>query len=140
MKYLRRFWAILTGSSRVFPHSGELPLTRFVYYRRLINQQRVKPGAFLPNGSGETSVFQTLDLDHAGIWDLARLGRQDRELRGRADFSEKDLGPPVNLDLDLDDFPERHGNLVGWPGEKDARKEVAQELAARANPHLKGPN
>lgn len=139
MNFLRRFWAILTGSSRAFVPDSGYPLTRFVYSSRSINADRVKANAFLPPPNpphGETSVFQILGLDSQRVWALKSLARQDKEPRGRADFTEEDLNSPVDLTFRLNDTPPRHGNLAGWPPGKDERKEVAQALAARAIPLL----
>ncbi len=61
--------------------------------------------------------------------------RPGRKLHGRADFRLKDLDQRV-LRIELDETPPRHGNVVGWPQEKDDQLALAQNLAelARAFP------
>lgn len=135
MEFLRTFWRTFTAYLRGSRGNGPYPLTRFVYSRRHITAVRVKPQAFLPR-NGETSVFQTRGLSRDSVWDLRHAARQDKDPKGRADFSEASLGGSAGLRFVLDDKPPRHGNILGWPVEKEAQIEIALELAAKATPLL----
>ena len=97
----------------------------------------MRPQAFLPRRGPqrlELSVFRIDGLGDGGVWDHAaqHAPRPGRNLHGRADFHSKDVTDTGTLDLKLDNSPPRHGNIVGWPGERDERLRLAQHLAERA--------
>jgi len=43
----------------------------------------------------------------------------------------------MDLDVDPDNNPPRHADIVGWPQEKSERMLIAQELAAKATLRLR---
>jgi hypothetical protein len=111
-------------------------LARFLLQRSHfnLNQQVVKPIAFLPPGDLRTSVFRTYDLSDDEIWTLG-LDRvaypSGRTLYGRAELNVASV-MSVGLQVEADDVPLRHASICGWPREKDHQKSLAQELAANA--------
>lgn len=87
---------------------------------------------------GEVSVFVLDGLAHSRIWAMGASIRPDRTLYGVA---ELDTGTVERAGLEFvrDDRPMRHGNIVGWPAEKDAVKALALELALQARLDLPPP-
>jgi len=118
------------------------PVTRFLMDKRHFAGGRPTRRAFLPwhnkrTGGYELSVFCTLGLPDAGIWALARryvvLPGGERTLFGRADLDAADIPKAApSLSLAIDNHPERHANILGWPPDKDEQKAIATELAAVA--------
>ncbi len=58
-----------------------------------------------------------------------------RNLHGRADIQALNI-LVNNLQIDPDNTPPRHANIIGWPELKEERKSIAQELAAKASLRL----
>jgi hypothetical protein len=124
---------------------NEEPLARFIPERghksRISTQKcEAKPSAFLPmwndvRGRFETSTFRIGGLDEGSVW---RLAEQHVEpTQGRVIASAIVQGSGVfdaGLDIDPDDVPPRHACIIGWPEEKEARKEHA--LLLREMSHL----
>ncbi len=82
------------------------------------------------------SVFRIDGLTLEEVWEIGKRGVidlmvQPKELHGLADIKVSQV-KEVNLEVDPDDNPPRHANLIGWPEEKHRQKLVAAELAARA--------
>jgi hypothetical protein len=115
-------------------------LSRFVlkkdWYRSPDNS--VKYAAFLPNPkNGETSVFRISGISDKEVWDIDnREVAKDpkRPILGRADISASNA-VAKGLEILPSEPPERHANIVGWPGEKSEQKLIALELAAEAHFH-----
>lgn len=102
-------------------------LARFIlqtnHFRKSDNT--VKWNAFLPNSRGETSVYQISTLSDAQTWDIGRgvANSTVKDLYGRADVPSAAV-----LDNGLQIVycgPIRHANIIGWPAEKEAKKEIA---------------
>lgn len=113
-------------------------LSRFVlkkdWYRPSDNS--LKYATFLPNPkNGETSVFRISGIFDKEIWDIGdREVAKDpnRPILGRADISAS-IVVAKGLEILPSEPPERHANIVGWPGEKSKQKLIALELAAEAH-------
>lgn len=112
-------------------------LARFVVFSRWIQKtnQRVKPDAFIPPLSLKLSVTRHKNLSPEVIWKIgaAVAAARPATLYGHADIIA------VNVrrhDLDVAPAPveenPNHANIVGWPAQKAAQKNVAQKLAADA--------
>ena len=109
-------------------------LTRFLaqnsYFTESTN--RIRPSAFIP-ANDELSVFRTSNYDEHGIWKLALDYVDDRArnrlMKGRAElFAQVVLTQGLRITSDA--RPHRaHANVVDWPQEKHARKDIAIELA-----------
>lgn len=82
------------------------------------------------------SVFRIDGLQLEEIWEIGQREvidamSQSRELKGIADV--KALKVQENdLEIEPDNIPSRHANIIGWPEEKEKQKIIAQELAAEA--------
>lgn len=113
-----------------------LPVTRLAFSRRLVsgrgNTFRLRARAFMPH-KGEVSVFRIDGLDDAAVWRHIReyASRPDRNVHGRGDFRLADV-EGRGLSLAFDDTPPRHGNVGGWPEDKDRQLAIARALARAA--------
>ena len=112
------------------------PLARYLLQRSHFSPTKslVKPSAFLPNRHGETSVFQIQGLSEEEIWQIGEeyvSGPLEKMLRARADIVVS-VVEKQGLDVNSDNIPPRHANIIGWPEEKSAQKLLALELASRA--------
>ena len=99
-----------------------------------VQRREAKPSAFLPmfneqSSRFETSTFRVAGLDEDAIWMLGdmHVASTQGPLVASAMIGEHDVRS-AGLAIDADDTPPRHANIVGWPEEKDARKELAMLL------------
>ena len=117
----------------VEPLSATEPLAKFLYFRT--GHYRIDPlkptwRAFMPRKeTRELSVFRTAGLSEAKIWELAAI-RVKSNPKARAVVSPQDV-VASGLEVDPDNIPPRHANIVGWPAGKDAQMSHAVELAAQ---------
>lgn len=115
-------------------------LSRYIFaesqYRS--SDHSIRHTAFMPPGDLRLSVFRTSGLNERDIWGIGEdVGRESkRNLHGRGDFLAGEV-TRVNLDIDPDDIPLRHANVVGWPPEKHRQQLIAQKLASVATLKLK---
>ncbi len=118
------------------------PIARFVKSKNSdfsVKYQRVKPGAFLPrfeqdHARWERSVYRIHELDLAQIADLAKDNNVPAKGFGWLGIEKIN---ETGLHFEDDIPPERHGEIVGWPGdasrdEEGKRLELATKLAERA--------
>jgi hypothetical protein len=97
---------------------------------------RVKPHAFHPAPADyKTSVFRVPGLTEHEIWELGDT-HVGSALRARAELSVAQI-MDVGLQVEPQEPPQRHANIVGWPVEKAAMMSRAQELAAVATLRLR---
>ena len=141
MNFLKRFSSIFQGST---PQPEELarelaptvPLARFVtssnHYRK--GDLTVKPAAFIPFSYTELSVYQiqglaTEEVQQIGITHVGQPS--GKNLYGHATIKVADV-TDLPLEVNYDNSPPRHANIVGWPSEKPEQKLLALKLAAKA--------
>jgi hypothetical protein len=144
MKYLKRFLTILID---YFLKLGRVPkeidgqetIARYLTSKRWYSREKnvVKPQAFMPPPDLRLSVFRIDNLLEPEIWKIGFkkvIGNmnQPRNLHGRADIQALNI-LQINLQINPDNTPPRHANIVGWPELKEERKSIAQELAAKAS-------
>lgn len=128
------------------PIDSSETLTRYLTKSKWIKKQynAPSPQAFMPGnigGSIELSVFRISGLSNELIWGIADeqvlpnlpvvKGGNIRTIHGRADIVVSDVSN-VGLDVEPDDIPPGHANIVGWPNERHEQLSKAQELAANA--------
>lgn len=115
-------------------------LARFVVFRGHVRADgTVKSDAFLPPSDLQLSVTRHRGLSEDQLWDRgqqvakARAVERSASLIGRADLTAE-LTSIQGLRVDPAPLPDdlNHANIVGWPAEKPAQKNVAQRLAAGA--------
>jgi hypothetical protein len=90
--------------------------------------------AYMPSRDGERSFHRIDGLDYA---EIARKGRDFATDRGKALHGwgivrAKDVRSLKPLDLKVDEPPDRHGVIVGWPSEKHEQRSLAQSLTSIA--------
>ena len=148
MRYLRRLYGILPelfhrGSEAGISDQvdlGEL-LARYLFRKSHYSTKYdyVKSSAFIPPDDRKLSVFRISGLSEDGIWKLGQekvAEPSERTLRGRADLAVLAVHD-AELEVEPDDDPVRHANVVGWPEKKDRQKLKAAKLAASASLHLR---
>jgi hypothetical protein len=110
-------------------------LSRFILKKDWIRADNtVRWNAFSPGRNGETSVFRTSGISDREIWDIGNrevAAIQRKLLLGRADITAFTVNKN-GLEVMPQEPPERHANIVGWPEEREAQKQIAMELAAEA--------
>lgn len=145
LKRLWRNWRVSIHSRPRGPISEAESIARFLTHERHFSATKgvVKAGGFMPPPDLATSVFRTAGLSEARVWGMGQAYVRGYEGRGplaRADLVALEI-ITVGLRLQPDDVPPRHAGIVGWPLEKEAQKDLALELAARATlqvaPHMK---
>jgi hypothetical protein len=90
----------------------------------------------MPPRDLKLSTFVTTGLEPSEIWELGDQAIVGRSTYGSADIEAQAVASE-GLGIERDDSPPRHANIVGWPREKDAQKEIAQSLAAAATLRLR---
>lgn len=97
----------------------------------------MRAAVFLPASDGTTSLFRTEALDEATVWEIGT--KEVAPTRGPV-LARGDLAARAAFDLNLlvvrSEPPPRHVEIVKWPADKDARKSLAQLLAAEAELRL----
>jgi hypothetical protein len=135
---------VVPGSPPVERTSQErVPIVgRFITESGHFKPGRVLPKAFEPKfdkdrNRSETSVFRVSEIPSADVWVIGdrEVGTpRGKPILARADIAAKDVSIEA-LVLEDDQPPPKHAVIVGWPegpDEKDHRKSIQQELAARA--------
>jgi hypothetical protein len=92
----------------------------------------------MPPPHNGLSVFHTQNLQEGQIWPLANVISLNppRRIEYRADIAVNQV-KQLHLDVDLDNTPEHHANIIGWPDEKSKQMLLAQELASKATLKLR---
>ena len=110
-------------------------LARFILTRRHFRTTgRVMAEAFMPPADLKLSVFRVKGLKEKMVWNIGKnhvATPSKRTLYGRADVVVAQVRQS-GLQVDPDDIPTHHANIIGWPGEKSAQKIIAKKLAAEA--------
>lgn len=115
-------------------------LTHKNHYSPLHNS--VRPAAFQPPSTLRLSVFRIAGLTLKEVWEIGEVDVINamhpprKNLHGFADIKAA-VVYEKSLDVDPDNNPPRHADIVGWPEEKSERNLIAQELAARATLRLR---
>jgi hypothetical protein len=115
-------------------------LARYIFQRNHFSSQNhtVRYAAFMPPPSNHLSVFRISGLAEHEIWKVGHeVGEKSaRSLLGRADIKALSV-IEAGLNIDADDIPPRHADIIGWPEEDSAIKLKAIELAEKAQLRLK---
>lgn len=97
----------------------------------------VKPRAFMPARDLRLSIFRIDGLTLEELWEIGQREVINampikKQLYGVADIKAREI-QEVELEVECDNRPPRHANIIGWPTEKDKQKIIALELAAESN-------
>jgi len=149
-KFLRGFWYYLnaylarravsnlvegwTPKDKPMPNE---PLARYIYSNRDFGAERVKRRAFMPRKKAETdrletSIFRVFGLSSEDVIELSKLARQDKQAKAAAHHRVKHIHES-SLELEADNTPERHANIIGWPEEKFEQLDRAEKLASKSS-------
>ncbi len=115
-------------------------LTKYIFNKSQFSSsnKRVKYSVFIPPSNRRLSVFRIVGLSENQVWEIGNAIGTERELTllARADIRVSSV-TKTGLEIDADDIPPRHANIVGWPAEDSEIKLRAIELAEKAQLHLK---
>ena len=122
--------------------SGEI-LSRYIFDKNWYRSfdQSVRYTAFMPRSDDLcVSVFRTSGLSERQVWSIGEsVGKvSSRTLHGRGDVVAAEVRRQ-RLDIDPNNHPPRHANIVGCPQEKHKRQAIAQVLASSATLRLRTP-
>ena len=147
MKYLKRFLIILIDyflKKDNIPKeiNGQETIARYITSSRWYSREKniVKPLTFMPPPDLKLSVFRIDNLSEPEIWKIGfekviSKMIQPKNLHGRADIQALNI-LENNLQIEPDNTPPRHADIIGWPELKEEQKSIAQELAAKASLRL----
>lgn len=111
-------------------------LARCIVQRNLLRADRtVKPGAFLPYPHLELSVIRCRGLTDSHLWRIGEIVCRlaQKGLYGRVEVQVAVVaGQGLKVALSPDADVPNHALITGWPTEKPAQIQLAQELSARA--------
>lgn len=116
-------------------------LSRYIFSRSdygTIPELRVKYSLFIPKENEvKISVFRTDGLESQEIWDIGKDVAKKRasSLKGRADLLVEHV-LQINLNVEADEPPPRHANIVFPSKDKSEQKLAAIKLAGLADLHL----
>ena len=110
-------------------------LSRFVLSRKWIRaDSTVRHIAFTPDQKGDTSVFRISGITNNEIWDIGDrevAPKRNLPILGRADVIASFV-ISKGLKVIPSEPPKRHADITDWPEEKSEQKQIALELAAKA--------
>jgi hypothetical protein len=114
-------------------------LSRFIRSRGHYSPEnnRVKHSALLPMFNDqtqryETSVFYTDNLTENEIWQLGKTHIDNPAVKARGDFNDA-VATGNNLQVDFNNTPARHADIINWPDKKDEQKLVALKIAPKCS-------
>jgi len=112
-------------------------LGRYLYSKNHYrpSNNTVRHTAFMPPSDRRLSVFIISGLNERDIWSIGENLR-NLELLGCADIIANHVYKS-ELNIEVDNNPLRHANIVNWPEEDSAIKLKAMELAQNARLQLK---
>jgi hypothetical protein len=136
---LKRFadWAFKSRGGLNSNVEDRESLARFLFSGEHFAQTKglVKPKAFLPDPTGETSVFRTLSLTAQEIWAIGNSIRGEKcKAYGNINAAAvRRVGLAVNAATE--DHP-RHAVIVDWPQDKAKRLSLALQLSRDTSLHI----
>jgi len=96
----------------------------------MFSSNGVRSTAFMPR-RGTTSVFRVTGMDDVRVREIGNAVLTVKPPKARAELLAERVYAS-GLDLDPDNTPEFHANIIGWPPDtdKDKQKLLALELAS----------
>ncbi len=117
--------------------ASDTPLARYAVERNKIKSRtsHPPPRLFKPNKNHELSVYRTEGKSDQEIIEeglrVVQEQRYAKRLYGWGELTRSDVCQS-GLDIDDDDDPPGHSNIVGWPKNEKDWWGYQQELAARS--------
>ena len=104
-------------------------LSRFIRSKQHVAPTKgtVKRNAFMPPPERKLSVCHTQGMRQNKIWQIGD-SLLEKKVQYRADLIAESV-IKVNLKVILDNNPEYHVNITGWPEDKNLQLSLATELA-----------
>ena len=130
----------MNGDDHLPPVSADEWLARFVTVRNWIRADNtIRPDAFIPPKDLNHSVTRHLRLSQEQLWKIGQdvvdiiSEKQNAKLIGRADLTVATVAAAA-LRTEAAPIPgnPHHAHITGWPLDKPAQKNIAQQLAAAA--------
>lgn len=130
----------MTGNGHLPPVSPDERLARFVTVEKWIRADNtVRQDAFIPPKDLNFSVTRHLQLSEDRLWEIGKAvadtisEKHHAKLFGRADLT---VAAVAKTALQTESAPvpgnPHHAHITGWPQDKPAQKNIAQQLAAAA--------
>ena len=135
MEFLAGLYQRLSGSRDAGEISRNTLVFRFVYDKKKIRRSdhTVKPQAFLPDKSGETSVFTLEGMTESEILrHEEQYGQANRSLKAFAKTTT-DFIRSVKLHTVACSPPPLHAAIRGWPDAPEMKLQAAQLIASDAS-------
>jgi hypothetical protein len=108
---------------------------RFIFGKHIREDKTIRRQAFIPPRNLKYSVTKKANLPEEKIWELGQDARGERvdSLKGRADIASCVFTQNA---LTIHDQPtptnDHHANVVGWPSDDQAQRDLADILAEQA--------
>ena len=106
-------------------------LSRYATHSNHFNTFGITPRAFLPDKHLRLSVFCTTDQVLEEIIDIAKANVQGK-VYGHGSCTVSFI-EGLGLNIDYNNEPERHADIINWPLTKDEQKNFAQKLSVKVN-------
>lgn len=120
--------------ANVLAVGSEELLARYILFSKHVRaDQTLKPEAFMPHPHSDLSVTRHLMATEA---ELLSIGQDVAERRGRTLCGRGDIKASACAEQGLETHAAplphnpNHANITGWPADKPAQKNIAQEIAA----------
>ena len=112
-------------------------LARFATESGRLTDFVVKPKLFEPNRKLKLSVFRVSRLRSAEIVCIGKKVVREHQtaerLHGWGELNESAV-TDAGLEIDYDEDPLRHANIIAWPQNSGERKSMQQILASKSTP------
>jgi len=117
--------------------------SRYITSKKHFSKQNnyVKSAAFMPNRNQKLSVFCIDELVEEEIWEIGYNNISiptSKEIYARANIEAEDILTTI-LEIDNNNTPLRHVDIIGWPSEKEDQKGIALELSRKSALVIKPP-
>ncbi|MCD6177557.1 MAG: hypothetical protein J7K29_06945 [Candidatus Cloacimonetes bacterium] len=117
--------------------------SRYITSKKHFSKQNnyVKSAAFMPNRNQKLSVFCIDELVEEEIWEIGYNNISiptSKEIYARANIEAEDILTTI-LEIDNNNTPLRHADIIGWPSEKEDQKGIALELSRKSALVIKPP-
>ncbi len=130
----------MSNAEKLPPITANELLARFITEKKWVRADHtVRQDAFIPPRDLNLSVTRHLKLSEEKLWNLGQkvvvaiAEKRSAALCGRADLTVREVSLR-NLKTEPAALPKNpnHAHITGWPLDKAAQKNIAQQLAAAA--------
>ena len=128
----------MTATVADLPVTADECLARYIFQKNKRDVRpdgTIKPDPFIPFKYVELSVTRHRGLNESQIWSIGDMVAEKvgSKLHGRADrLTAVFVSQNLQVVAAPEDGNPNHANVIGWPLEKQAQKEIALEVAKGA--------